>query len=40
MLTTPSARLTAINFLARRLPKLNGEEGLLLVSLILILLYI
>lgn len=27
MLTTPSARQTALNFLARRLPKLNEDEG-------------
>jgi len=27
MLTTPSARGTALNFLARRLPRLNADEG-------------
>lgn len=27
MLTTPSARGTALNFLSRRLPKLNVDEG-------------
>ncbi|KAG6851405.1 hypothetical protein H0H93_005803 [Arthromyces matolae] len=29
MLTTPTARGTALNYLARRLPRLNPEEGLL-----------
>ena len=27
MLTTPSARGTSLNFLARRLPPLNADEG-------------
>lgn len=27
MLTTPSARGTSLNFLARRLPRLNADEG-------------
>lgn len=33
MLTTPSARGTALNFLARRLPRLNADEGWLIPSL-------
>jgi Dopey, N-terminal len=31
MLTTPSARGTALNFLSRRLPRLNPSEGNLIV---------
>jgi protein dopey len=32
MLTTPSARQTSLNFLARRLPKLNGNDGVHLLT--------
>jgi len=33
MLTTPSARGTSLNLLSRRLPRLNGIEGMARASL-------
>jgi hypothetical protein len=32
MLTTPRARGTSLNFLARRLPRLNDGEGDIIIS--------
>jgi len=36
MLTTPSARGTSLNYLSRRLPRLNPDEGAFLAARLLI----
>lgn len=40
MLTAPPARGTSLNFLARRLPRLNANDGVLSYSNLLLLILI